>query len=94
MNILLSLVQKFLQFLAGFEVRDILLRHLHLLARFRVSSGTRRTIIQAETAEATNFDALVTILPRYPIENYVTNVGEKILWWYDAAKAAKLEQAK
>ena len=34
------------------------------------------------------------ILPRYPIENYVTNVGEKILWWYDAAKATKLEQAK
>ncbi|SDN92313.1 microcin C transport system substrate-binding protein [Afipia sp. GAS231] len=34
------------------------------------------------------------ILPRYPIENYVTNVGERILWWYDAAKAAKLEQAK
>jgi microcin C transport system substrate-binding protein len=34
------------------------------------------------------------ILPRYPIENYVTNVGERILWWYDATKAAKLEQAK
>jgi microcin C transport system substrate-binding protein len=34
------------------------------------------------------------ILPRYPIENYVTSVGEKILWWYDAAKTAKLEQAK
>ena len=33
-------------------------------------------------------------LPRYPIENYVTSVGEKILWWYDASKAAKLEQAK
>lgn len=34
------------------------------------------------------------ILPRYQIENYVTNVGERILWWYDAVKAAKLEQAK
>jgi microcin C transport system substrate-binding protein len=34
------------------------------------------------------------VLPRYPIENYVTSVGEKILWWYDAAKAPKLEQAK
>ena len=33
-------------------------------------------------------------LPRYPIENYATNVGERILWWYDAAKAAKLDQAK
>jgi len=34
------------------------------------------------------------LLPRYPIENYVTNVGERILWWYDGNKAAKLEQAK
>lgn len=33
-------------------------------------------------------------LPRYQIENYVTSVGERILWWHDAAKAAKLEQAK
>ena len=33
-------------------------------------------------------------LPRYQIENYATNVGERILWWYDAAKAAKLEQTK
>jgi microcin C transport system substrate-binding protein len=33
-------------------------------------------------------------LPRYAIENYATNVGERILWWYDAAKAAKLESAK
>jgi microcin C transport system substrate-binding protein len=33
-------------------------------------------------------------LPRYQIENYVTSVGERILWWYDAAKAAKSEQAK
>src|SRR5205823_268143 len=34
------------------------------------------------------------VLPRYQIENYATSVGERILWWYDAAKAAKLEQAK
>jgi len=33
-------------------------------------------------------------LPRYQIENYATSVGERILWWYDATKAAKLEQAK
>lgn len=33
-------------------------------------------------------------LPRYSIENYATSVGERILWWYDANKAAKLEQAK
>jgi microcin C transport system substrate-binding protein len=33
-------------------------------------------------------------LPRYSIENYATSVGERILWWYDADKASKLEQAK
>jgi microcin C transport system substrate-binding protein len=33
-------------------------------------------------------------LPRYQIENYATIVGERILWWYDAAKVAKSEQAK
>jgi microcin C transport system substrate-binding protein len=33
-------------------------------------------------------------LPRYQIENYATSVGERILWWYDAAKAVNLEQAK
>ncbi|MEO8318789.1 MAG: extracellular solute-binding protein [Bradyrhizobium sp.] len=34
------------------------------------------------------------ILPRYQMESYSSSVGERILWWYDAAKAAKLEQAK
>jgi microcin C transport system substrate-binding protein len=33
-------------------------------------------------------------LPRYQIDNYSSSVGERILWWHDAAKAAKLEQAK
>ncbi|MGA2288672.1 extracellular solute-binding protein [Bradyrhizobium sp.] len=33
-------------------------------------------------------------LPRYQIDNYSSSVGERILWWYDAAKAANLEQAK
>ncbi|MHC2433451.1 extracellular solute-binding protein [Bradyrhizobium sp. USDA 4451] len=33
-------------------------------------------------------------LPRYQIDNYSSSMGERILWWYDAAKAAKLEQAK
>jgi microcin C transport system substrate-binding protein len=33
-------------------------------------------------------------LPRYQMETYSSSVGERILWWYDAAKAAKLEQAK
>ena len=33
-------------------------------------------------------------LPRYPIDNYSSSVGERILWWSDPDKAAKLEQAK
>jgi microcin C transport system substrate-binding protein len=33
-------------------------------------------------------------LPRYQIDNYSSSLGERILWWYDAAKAAKPEQAK
>jgi microcin C transport system substrate-binding protein len=33
-------------------------------------------------------------LPRYQIDNYSSSLGERILWWYDAARATKLEQAK
>jgi len=33
-------------------------------------------------------------LPRYQVDNYSSSLGERILWWYDAAKAAKLDQAK
>lgn len=33
-------------------------------------------------------------LPRYQIDVYSSSMGERILWWYDPAKAAKLEQAK
>jgi microcin C transport system substrate-binding protein len=33
-------------------------------------------------------------LPRYQLDNYSSGVAERTLWWYDAAKAAKLEQAK
>jgi len=33
-------------------------------------------------------------LPRYQIDNYSSSVGERILWWYDAAKAVNIEQAK
>jgi microcin C transport system substrate-binding protein len=33
-----------------------------------------------------------TTLPRYQFD--ASGVGERILWWYDAAKSAKLEQAK
>ena len=33
-------------------------------------------------------------LPRYQTDTYSTGMGERTLWWYDAAKAAKLEPAK
>jgi microcin C transport system substrate-binding protein len=33
-------------------------------------------------------------LPRYQIDNYSSSLGERTLWWYDAARAARLEQAK
>ncbi|MCP3447155.1 extracellular solute-binding protein [Bradyrhizobium sp. CCGUVB14] len=33
-------------------------------------------------------------LPRYPLSDYASGVGERTLWWYDRARAAKLEQAK
>jgi microcin C transport system substrate-binding protein len=33
-------------------------------------------------------------LPRYAISDYSSGVGERTLWWFDTAKAAKLDQAK
>jgi microcin C transport system substrate-binding protein len=33
-------------------------------------------------------------LPRYQTDNYSSPMGERTLWWYDAAKATKLDQAK
>ncbi|HEV7602374.1 MAG TPA: extracellular solute-binding protein [Bradyrhizobium sp.] len=33
-------------------------------------------------------------LPRYQIDNYSSSVGERILWWSDPDKAARLESAK
>ena len=33
-------------------------------------------------------------LPRYQVSDYSTDVGERTIWWYNAAKAARLEQAK
>jgi microcin C transport system substrate-binding protein len=35
-----------------------------------------------------------TNLPRYQIDNYSSSLGERTLWWVDAAKAAKPEQSK
>jgi len=33
-------------------------------------------------------------LPRYQVSDVSSDVGERTIWWYDAAKAAKPEQAK
>jgi microcin C transport system substrate-binding protein len=33
-------------------------------------------------------------LPRYRVDNYSSSLGERTIWWYDANKAVKLEQAK
>src|SRR5262249_12702709 len=35
-----------------------------------------------------------TNLPRYQTESYSWGIGERTFWWSDAAKAAKLDQAK
>src|SRR5258706_6641547 len=45
------------QLLAGLEVRHVLLRYQHLVTGFRIAAGTRRAVVQAEAAEATDFDA-------------------------------------
>jgi microcin C transport system substrate-binding protein len=34
------------------------------------------------------------VLPRYQLDNYSSSLGERILWWSDPGKAARLEQAK
>jgi microcin C transport system substrate-binding protein len=34
------------------------------------------------------------VLPRYQLDNYSSSLGERILWWSDPDKAARLEQAK
>src|SRR4051794_16264988 len=39
------------QLLAGFEMRNILRRHLHFLAGLGIASGARGPIIQSEAAE-------------------------------------------
>src|SRR6185503_860811 len=46
------------QFLARLEVRHVLRRHLHLFPRLGVAPGARRPVIQAETAETPDLDAL------------------------------------
>src|ERR1700737_1202780 len=46
------------QFLAGLEMRYVLLRYQHLFTRFRITPYARRTAIEAEAAKAANFDAM------------------------------------
>src|SRR5207245_3180722 len=55
---LLFLIVPLAQFLAGFEMRHELLRHVHPLARFRIAADARRPVIQPETPEAADLDAL------------------------------------
>src|SRR6267378_2949719 len=45
------------QLLAGLEMRDVLLGHLHPLSGLRIAPRTRRPVIEAEAAKPTDFDA-------------------------------------
>src|SRR5882762_11387189 len=55
---LLFLIDPLAQFLAGFEMRNEFLRHVHPLARFRIAADARRPMIQPEAPEAADLDAL------------------------------------
>src|ERR1700704_6184555 len=46
------------QLLARLEVWHVLLGYLHLVAGLRIASGSRGTIVQPETAEPADLDAL------------------------------------
>src|SRR4051812_10804597 len=63
------------QLLAGLEVRHVLLRHVHLLARLRIPAGARRPVIQAEAAEAADLDAMAAEQAlRHRIEDHLHGV--------------------
>src|SRR5690606_36204573 len=51
-------IDPFAQFLAGLEMRHLLARHHHLLARLGIAADTWRPRRQRKAAEATNLDAL------------------------------------
>src|SRR5688572_14040597 len=53
-----GLVDQFLQFLAGLEVRDLLRRHFQLLPGLRIAAGAGLAAAQAEAAEAAELDLL------------------------------------
>src|SRR6266567_5122851 len=51
-------VDAFSQFLAGLEVRDVLLGHLHPLAGFGIASSARRPVVEPEADEPPDLDPL------------------------------------
>src|SRR6266496_943832 len=55
---LLFLIDPLAQFLARLEMRHELLRHVHPLPRFRIAADARRPVVQPETPEAADLDAL------------------------------------
>src|SRR5690606_2692696 len=60
------------QFLARLEMRDELLGHVDLLAGLGVTADTRRPVVQTETAEPANLDALpVHETIRHRVENHL-----------------------
>src|SRR6266699_5785259 len=55
---LLFLIDPLAQFLAGLEMRDEFLGYVDPLARFRIAADARRPVIQPETPEPADLDAL------------------------------------
>src|SRR3989454_1691629 len=55
---LLFLIDPLAQFLAGFEMRNEFLGYVDPLARFRIAADARRPMIQPETPEPADLDAL------------------------------------
>src|SRR5438552_2278149 len=55
---LLFLIDSLAQFLAGFEMRHEFLGYVDPLARFRIAADARRPMIQPETPESADLDAL------------------------------------
>src|SRR5207245_7037706 len=55
---LLFLIDPLAQFLAGFEMRHEFLGYVDPLARFRIAPDARRPMIQPETPESADLDAL------------------------------------
>src|ERR1700687_308699 len=54
----LVVIHPFAQFLTCLEVRDVLTRYLHLLAGLGIAAGAWRPVVQTETTEAADLDAV------------------------------------